>query len=33
VKYANRTPDKRLRFPRLLRLRPDKIPGECLEEQ
>jgi bifunctional non-homologous end joining protein LigD len=33
VKYANRTPDKRLRFPRLLRLRPDKIPGECVEEQ
>ncbi|GAA0793937.1 ATP-dependent DNA ligase [Spirilliplanes yamanashiensis] len=32
VKYGNRTPDKRLRFPRFLRLRPDKTPGECLEE-
>ncbi len=33
VKYGNRTPDKRLRFPRFLRLRPDKTPGECLEEE
>jgi bifunctional non-homologous end joining protein LigD len=24
VKYGNRTPDRRLRFPRFLRLRPDK---------
>jgi bifunctional non-homologous end joining protein LigD len=24
VKYGNRTPDGRLRFPRFLRLRPDK---------
>lgn len=28
VKYAQRTPDGRLRFPRLLRLRPDKPPEE-----
>lgn len=33
VKYGNRTPDLRLRFPRFLRLRPDKTPGECLEEE
>jgi bifunctional non-homologous end joining protein LigD len=28
VKYGNRTPDGRLRFPRFLRLRPDKSPAE-----
>ncbi|WFE95996.1 non-homologous end-joining DNA ligase [Micromonospora sp. WMMD987] len=28
VKYGQRTPDGRLRFPRILRLRPDKPPGE-----
>lgn len=28
VKYGQRTPDGRLRFPRFLRLRPDKTPGE-----
>ena len=33
VRYGNRTPDKRLRFPRFLRLRPDKSPGECAEEE
>jgi bifunctional non-homologous end joining protein LigD len=32
VRYGNRTPDKRLRFPRFLRLRPDKTPAECVEE-
>ncbi|MBM7083662.1 non-homologous end-joining DNA ligase [Micromonospora humidisoli] len=28
VRYGQRTPDGRLRFPRVLRLRPDKPPGE-----
>jgi bifunctional non-homologous end joining protein LigD len=32
VRYGNRTPDGRLRFPRFLRLRPDKSPSECVEE-
>jgi bifunctional non-homologous end joining protein LigD len=32
VRYGNRTPDGRLRFPRFLRLRPDKTPAECAEE-
>ena len=32
VRYSNLTPDRRLRFPRFLRLRPDKTPGECVEE-
>ena len=32
VRYGNLTPDGRLRFPRFLRLRPDKTPGECVEE-
>ena len=32
VRYANRTPDKRLRFPRYLRLRDDKTAAECAEE-
>ncbi len=32
VRYGNRTPDGRLRFPRYLRLRDDKTPDECVEE-
>jgi bifunctional non-homologous end joining protein LigD len=32
VRYGNRTPDGRLRFPRFLRLRPDKTAAECVEE-
>ncbi|MFI5934915.1 non-homologous end-joining DNA ligase [Actinoplanes sp. NPDC051494] len=32
VRYGNRTPDGRLRFPRFLRLRRDKTPAECVEE-
>lgn len=32
VRYGNRTPDGRLRFPRFLRLRYDKSPTECVEE-
>jgi bifunctional non-homologous end joining protein LigD len=32
IRYGNRTPDKRLRFPRFLRLRPDKTPAECVED-
>lgn len=32
VRYGNRTPDGRLRFPRYLRLRDDKTPEECVEE-
>jgi bifunctional non-homologous end joining protein LigD len=33
VRYGNRTPDGRLRFPRFLRLRPDKTPDECVDEE
>lgn len=29
VRYAERTPDGRLRFPRFMRMRPDKSPQEC----
>ncbi|MEU4419559.1 non-homologous end-joining DNA ligase [Actinoplanes sp. NPDC024001] len=32
IRYGNRTPDKRLRFPRFLRLRDDKAADECAEE-
>jgi bifunctional non-homologous end joining protein LigD len=31
VKYGQRTPDGRLRFPRFLRLRPDLSPEECVD--
>jgi bifunctional non-homologous end joining protein LigD len=33
VRYGNRTPDGRLRFPRFLRLRDDKTPEECAYEE
>ena len=33
VRYGNRTPDGRLRFPRFLRLRPDKTPADCVEDE
>jgi bifunctional non-homologous end joining protein LigD len=33
VRYGNRTPDGRLRFPRFLRIRDDKTPAECAEEE
>src|SRR4051794_7912535 len=32
LRYGNRTPDGRLRFPRFLRLRDDKTAAECAEE-
>lgn len=32
VRYGNRTPDGRLRFPRFLRLRDDKGPDEVVDE-
>ena len=31
IKYGQRTPDGRLRFPRFLRLRPDVTPEECVD--
>jgi bifunctional non-homologous end joining protein LigD len=32
VRYAELTPDRRLRFPVFLRMRPDKLPSECVDE-
>ncbi|TWG26768.1 bifunctional non-homologous end joining protein LigD [Actinoplanes teichomyceticus] len=32
VRYGDQTPDRRLRFPRFLRLRDDKQPGECADD-
>jgi bifunctional non-homologous end joining protein LigD len=32
VMYGQKTPDKRLRFPRFVRLRPDKAPDEVVDE-
>ncbi|SDT72316.1 non-homologous end-joining DNA ligase [Actinoplanes derwentensis] len=32
IRYGNQTPDLRLRFPRFLRLRADKPPGECADD-
>ncbi len=32
VRYGDITPDKRLRFPVFLRMRPDKLPTECIDE-
>ena len=33
IKYGNQTPDRRLRFPRFLRLRDDKMPAECADDE
>lgn len=32
VRYGELTPDRRLRFPVFMRLRPDKLPTECIDE-
>jgi bifunctional non-homologous end joining protein LigD len=32
VRYAEITADRRLRFPVFLRLRPDKLPMDCIDE-
>ena len=32
IRYGNQTPDRRLRFPRFLRLRDDKLPSECADD-
>lgn len=32
VRYSQITPDGRLRFPVFLRMRPDKLPTECVED-
>jgi bifunctional non-homologous end joining protein LigD len=32
LKFSERTADRRLRFPRFLRLRPDKAPDEVFDE-
>jgi bifunctional non-homologous end joining protein LigD len=32
VRYGELTPDRRLRFPVFMRMRPDKLPSECIDE-
>ncbi|MEU4559271.1 non-homologous end-joining DNA ligase [Actinoplanes sp. NPDC023936] len=33
IRYGNQTPDRRLRFPRFLRLRDDKTAAECADDE